>query len=1343
MARYWHVALGALLVVAALIPGPAMAADRYEVIAEYNGPFFHVVNAPLIEQLVDDPLGTFPFENVYSVAVSRETGGRIMNYVLDSGNHRILGYEFQVDIGRASQSSVTWTNPRVAAGQWDGTGINLAEWGASSAKWVIPYSEVFRVNGETWDFVADISGYAASEKVYTIDYDDAVNAPELRVPTGALTETDEWTLFYCISNYRGGATAAFGLGEIDAGNSDGATVADVRIDQTAPVAKSFQDLRSIFTIPNQTTATTDELWLVDATDSSVLQDEELMVYTVTQATGVEAFLEAYDDVLADPRDVYVARTTGDTYTDPTYTSAVASPFYTGAAIVDANQVTGHTYYVDMTDSLVTITDVNTGRVLVSGADKSHFVTGTNTCYVFPGLGVDWDATVADDTDGYVTTQRAIPSRYAFVCDRGNDRIKVIGVGNISTTVGDDLPGDAHTCAAQPTGAGTVGATQDQDYRFDTPGTVPLNWKTGTVARPIKQGSLETLTADPAGTPVVWTRIDDLATATPTDKVFQLDWWEGAILFGDGLHGEIPPAATTFACTYVTTPDVMRFGETGSGDGQFINPEGVCAAWNSGLQCFVVYVADTGNNRIQKLHFYPEDTALNTPPRMEFIASWSQADGEGELLSGPHDIDVETNGVDYFIAVSDLSDRILVFKDSGFRGRTSTPPDAETLIGGTGNEVGYFGSVAGLDLIRSGGELEIYAADGARNVVTKFVLAPQPAVALVFTGGSALPNSFPPTGSYPVSFTVTNAPPGAYVDLAYSTSSDLSQTALIHPCVAAGTVTPDDSPVTWSFATSPQGTPADGTYYLIAYLYDESDNLLASDVSGPTELLTINSQLVTALQVRDRFDGDPTLLIAPNQTRTIALELTYPESVIGASFAGTFPADMLEVLSIVPGPGWEGTGYIQHVWNATYDNDAGTYAVFTSVTGAPLGLTGSGSHAMAFVNVRPKAASLVAGVQRARSGGFTLNAAQSQITQVSGGHPSGWVARPLDVKVAYVGDIANATAGTDSIVPYLQPNPDGYMTFADQMAFTLGWNGAGHVQDPIADMGPVTGSAPELVPAPDGKWNLEDLMAFTSNWSWFGDNGYATPTAFGAGAPLAFSPLGTEVQGDASVTLRSQIDSPLPGQELKVEIVLRDVTELTGAMVRVTYDPLQLTLAGTERGAFLASNGALAMLNTIEREGTCEICLTRLDRERPGVSGGGVLATLTFHVITPPESGLHYAYDLRDCCNQVIARGTADYFTGAAGDGVHEVVLCQNYPNPLRPSTNIVFSLPVKSEVDLALYDVGGRRVRTLVSGMSDAGLHVIDWDGCDASGARVGSGVYFYKLRAGELTLTRKLVVTR
>jgi hypothetical protein len=79
-------------------------------------------------------------------------------------------------------------------------------------------------------------------------------------------------------------------------------------------------------------------------------------------------------------------------------------------------------------------------------------------------------------------------------------------------------------------------------------------------------------------------------------------------------------------------------------------------------------------------------------------------------------------------------------------------------------------------------------------------------------------------------------------------------------------------------------------------------------------------------------------------------------------------------------------------------------------------------------------------------------------------------------------------------------------------------------------------------------------------------------------------------------------------------------------------------------------------------------------------------------------------------------------------------LVQNYPNPFNAETNISFSLAEAGDVTLNVYDITGRLVATLVNGYQEAGEHVAAWDA-----SNVSSGVYFYKLTAGDYTATKSM----
>ena len=88
-------------------------------------------------------------------------------------------------------------------------------------------------------------------------------------------------------------------------------------------------------------------------------------------------------------------------------------------------------------------------------------------------------------------------------------------------------------------------------------------------------------------------------------------------------------------------------------------------------------------------------------------------------------------------------------------------------------------------------------------------------------------------------------------------------------------------------------------------------------------------------------------------------------------------------------------------------------------------------------------------------------------------------------------------------------------------------------------------------------------------------------------------------------------------------------------------------------------------------------------------------------------------------------------------------LFQNYPNPFNSSTNISYQIPTKSYVNISIFDINGRLLRTLVNQRQDAAKYKVIWDGKDNSGNNVCSGVYFYVVKTGNFIDSRKMLILR
>ncbi|TVR16623.1 MAG: BspA family leucine-rich repeat surface protein [Balneolaceae bacterium] len=104
---------------------------------------------------------------------------------------------------------------------------------------------------------------------------------------------------------------------------------------------------------------------------------------------------------------------------------------------------------------------------------------------------------------------------------------------------------------------------------------------------------------------------------------------------------------------------------------------------------------------------------------------------------------------------------------------------------------------------------------------------------------------------------------------------------------------------------------------------------------------------------------------------------------------------------------------------------------------------------------------------------------------------------------------------------------------------------------------------------------------------------------------------------------------------------------------------------------------------------------------------------------------------------LITRGDVDRLS-LLGDLPDRISLAQNYPNPFNPSTVISFELPSSSEIRLDLFDITGRHIATLAEGQTSAGRHQVTFEASNLS-----SGVYLYRLQAGQVAFTRKLTIIK
>ena len=172
---------------------------------------------------------------------------------------------------------------------------------------------------------------------------------------------------------------------------------------------------------------------------------------------------------------------------------------------------------------------------------------------------------------------------------------------------------------------------------------------------------------------------------------------------------------------------------------------------------------------------------------------------------------------------------------------------------------------------------------------------------------------------------------------------------------------------------------------------------------------------------------------------------------------------------------------------------------------------------------------------------------------------------------------------------------------------------------------------------------------------------------------------------------------------------------------------------------------------VSRQGA-QLQLTQTRSGTPkGVLAEGSLVTLVFNVkrIQPSQSPIRLVdLQLADSLTRSIPVNVVGEPVSMTNLFPAEPMLLQNYPNPFNPETWIPYQIPVDSEVVISIYDAEGERVRQLDLGYQHVGSYInrgraAYWDGTDTYGERVASGVYFYQIRAGAFSATRKMAILK
>lgn len=219
----------------------------------------------------------------------------------------------------------------------------------------------------------------------------------------------------------------------------------------------------------------------------------------------------------------------------------------------------------------------------------------------------------------------------------------------------------------------------------------------------------------------------------------------------------------------------------------------------------------------------------------------------------------------------------------------------------------------------------------------------------------------------------------------------------------------------------------------------------------------------------------------------------------------------------------------------------------------------------------------------------------------------------------------------------------------------------------------------------------------------------------------------------------------PGEPIQLEADLP--TEIAGVEVRIAYDPKEVKLDGPQKTPI--SQG-LVLKYLENAPGKLSFVLYNLGGERNEIPAGKstivkIPATRlgNWGDTLPPKFTITRAF-------LSTGNGVGVPVKGLGGNLPRQFALFQNYPNPFNPRTTIRFSVaaqatgePSPFPVKLEIFNLLGQAVKTLVNDTRIPGLYTVEWDGTDLGGARVSSGIYFYRLSSGKYSETKKMVFVK
>ena len=274
-----------------------------------------------------------------------------------------------------------------------------------------------------------------------------------------------------------------------------------------------------------------------------------------------------------------------------------------------------------------------------------------------------------------------------------------------------------------------------------------------------------------------------------------------------------------------------------------------------------------------------------------------------------------------------------------------------------------------------------------------------------------------------------------------------------------------------------------------------------------------------------------------------------------------------------------------------------------------------------------------------------------------------------------------------------------------------------------DVGPTTDLLPTSRPTTDDRIDFEDLMMFAGNYGVVSGPRLAARPAAAGGAPEEF-----RVVAPALVA---------PGQIVAAELWLKGAGRIQGFSAQLGWDASVLEPLAVTPGDWIAGQNGIVL-----SPGPGIVDAALLGARAPGMSGEGRVATVRFRVRRAGDAAIRLArVTVRDASNQAVDAAAIEQATESLAPT--ETMLLAPIPNPARGAAALTFSLARAARAQLEIYDVNGRRVRTLVNEPRTPGVYHAAWDGRDEERNDVAPGVYYARLSVPGERFTKRLVFLR